>query len=218
MGCFGVTLTMRYNMKKICEIVILTLLLTFITLPENLSACVGKTIVIGAKDTSTVQRMVDEIVALLINERTGTSVKLLSFDNAEACRKAILSSEVDIYVEYTGSALTEVLKVMDTKDDKEVFKLVKKQYKKKFNLIWLSPYGFDHQDGLKSEYKDKGFPAIAAPVVRKDTLKKFPALARLLKKLNGKITNEKLEGMLKSIAGDNYKAVARKFLKDNRLI
>jgi osmoprotectant transport system substrate-binding protein len=207
-------------MKKnsVILIIILILSVTFLSLPKNMEACVGKTIVIGAKDSSTVQRIIDEILALLINERTGTSVKLVNFNTPKDCREAIISAEVDIYVEYTGSALTEVLMITDVKDKESVFEIVKNKYNEKFNLIWLAPYGFDYQEGLKEEYKDKGIPAVAAPIVRKDTLKKFPALARLLKKLSGKISNEKLDELVKKVTGDNFKEVARQFLKDNRLI
>jgi osmoprotectant transport system substrate-binding protein len=205
-------------MKRAVINIIFCIALISLAVPQGALACVGKTIVIGSKDSSVVQRIVDEIVAMLINERTGTSVKLVSFDNAEECRKAIISAEVDIYVEYTGSALTEVLKITDVNDSDTAFKLVKSEYNEKYNLVWLSPYGFDYPQGLQSEYKDKGIPAVAAPVVRKDTLKKFPALARLLKKLTGKITNEKLDALVKSVKGDNFKAIARKFLKENRLI
>ena len=205
-------------MRKISLSVLLSIMFICLLLLNNTYACVGKTIIIGSKDTSTVQRLIDEILALLINERTGTSVKLMQFDSAEKCRAAIISSEVDIYVEYTGSAMTEVLKVSELKEKDAVFNLVKNEYNEKYNLIWLAPYGFDYPDGLKSEFKDKGIPSIAAPIIRKDTLKKFPALARLLTKLTGKISNEELSVLVKSVAGDNYKEIARKFLKENKLI
>ena len=204
--------------NKIFITIILAVSLMFLSMPKSMEACVGKTIVIGAKDSSIVQRIIDEIIALLINERTGTSVKLVSFNNPEDCRRAIISAEVDIYVEYTGSALTEVLEITDITGKESVFDIVKSKYNEKFNLIWLAPYGFDYQNGLKEEYRDKGIPAVAAPIVRKDTLKKFPALARLLKKLSGKISNEKLDELIKKVNDDNFKEIARQFLKDNRLI
>lgn len=205
-------------LKKNVLVAVLLIIITILISPYYSFACVGKTIVIGSKDSSVVQRLMDEIVALLINERTGTSVKIMSFDTPEECRKAIISSEVDMYVEYTGSALTEVLNITEVKDSAVAFDMLKDKYNEKFNLVWLNPYGFEYPDGLKSEYKNKGISATAAPVIRKDTLKKFPALSRLLAKLGGKISNETLASLVKSVEGDNYKAVARKFLKDNKLI
>ncbi len=204
-------------MKKFKVLLALLFTISF-CLPQASMACVGKTIVIGSKDESKTQRMVGEIIAMLIQERTGTSVKLVSYKNAAECRKAILDADIDIYVEYVGSALTEVLKIDNITDEKKAFKTVKDQYKEKFNLVWLASYGFDNPEGLLSKYQGKGIPTAAAPVVRKDTLKKFPALHRLLKKLTGKITNKTLDGLIKKLDGDNYKKIARNFLRSNRLI
>jgi osmoprotectant transport system substrate-binding protein len=55
-------------------------------------------------------------------------------------------------------------------------------------------------------------------VVRKDTLKKFPALARLINKLGGAIDLATMQKLESGVSGGNAKDVARKFLKENRLI
>jgi osmoprotectant transport system substrate-binding protein len=60
--------------------------------------------------------------------------------------------------------------------------------------------------------------AQAAPVVRKDTLKKFPALARLINKLGGAIDASAMQRLEAKAAGENIAAVARQFLKDGQLI
>jgi len=54
--------------------------------------------------------------------------------------------------------------------------------------------------------------------VRKDTLKKFPALARLINKLGGAIDASAMQRLEAKAAGENIAAVARQFLKDGQLI
>jgi len=56
-------------------------------------------------------------------------------------------------------------------------------------------------------------PCEAAPVVRKDTLKKYPALARLLNKLNKKMDEEIMGEMVAQVdSGKKIKEVAGEFL------
>ena len=66
--------------------------------------------------------------------------------------------------------------------------------------------------------RDAGTVAEAAPVVRKDTLKKFPALARLINKLGGSIDDATMAELEKASADGNSREVARNFLKKNRFI
>src|ERR1700739_689375 len=60
------------------------------------------------------------------------------------CQQAILAGRIDTYVEYTGTALTAILKQQVTGNAKKVYEYVPKQYKRRFNLEVVPPLGFDN--------------------------------------------------------------------------
>jgi osmoprotectant transport system substrate-binding protein len=59
------------------------------------------------------------------------------------CQQAILSGRIDLYPEYTGTALTAVLKEQPRHDKQEVYRRVKQGYEIKFGLTLGPPLGFD---------------------------------------------------------------------------
>jgi len=77
------------------------------------------------------------------------------------------------------------------------------------------PFGFSNTESRGDGYT----PEMAAPIVRKDTLNKFPALPRVINKLAGILGNGTMSRLAaESDGGKNAKKVTRKFLKDKRLI
>jgi len=60
------------------------------------------------------------------------------------CHQAILAGRIDVYPEYTGTALTAVLKQLASRDRSEVYQLVKQAYEKQFGLTVGPPLGFDN--------------------------------------------------------------------------
>ena len=61
-----------------------------------------------------------------------------SFDIAgSVIATALEKGEIDLYPEYTGTALLTVLKAEMETDPQAVYETVKKQYKKKWDLVWL---------------------------------------------------------------------------------
>ncbi len=197
---------------KILKLVLLAFLLAPLTLPVPAVACVGKTIVVGALDTPQ-QQLLANMLAVLIGERTGTTVKVVPAATHEAAHQALLKAELDMYVGYTGVAQVKLLGAPPLADQAALYKAVKDRFNQELNLVWLEPFGF-----ADPRLAPSGTVAEAAPVVRKDTLKKFPALARLINKLGGTISLETMQKLEAGVKGDNAKDVARKFLKENRLI
>jgi len=58
--------------------------------------------------------------------------------------QAIISGEIDIYPEYTGTALTTVLKEAPAGSAQEVFERVRTAYRERFGIKWLDPLGFEN--------------------------------------------------------------------------
>ena len=175
-------------------------------------ACVGKTLVVGSLDNPQHQ-VLAHMLSVLISERTGTTVKVVPVDGHTAAHDALLRADLDMYVEYTGVGQVTLLKGEPIADADALYKSVKERYNQELNLIWLKPFGFSDE-----RYAPPGTVADAAPVVRKDTLKKFPALARLINKLGGAIDAATMKELETESTNGNFKDVARRFLKDNRFI
>ena len=190
---------------------LLVLLLTGLAVP-TLHACVGKTLLVGSLEDPQ-QQILSQMLSILISERTGTSIKIVPMAGHAEAHEALLRADLDMYVEYTGIGQVIILKDPPIADADELYKAVKERYNQELNLIWLKPFGFDD-----AKIAPEGTIAEAAPVVRKDTLKKFPALARLINKLGGAIDASTMDKLEKESASGNYKEVARKFLKENRFI
>lgn len=192
----------------------LLVMLTILPLlqPAPASACVGKSLHIGSSGTLQ-QDLLAEILALLISERTGTTVKVERLNSSAAAHEALLKAELDIAVEYTGASQLDVLKGPQINDPQQLFAAVKTRYNEELNLVWLQPFGFSEPRVVATT-----IPAQAAPVVRKDTLKKFPALARLINKLGGTIDAATMQRLEASAGTRNVHDVARDFLKTNHLI
>ncbi|MEW6089224.1 MAG: glycine betaine ABC transporter substrate-binding protein [bacterium] len=97
---------------------------------------------------------------------------------------------------------------------------MRQEYQEKLNLVWLKPFGFESKICKNEDVNKLGLPCLAAPVIRKDTIKKFPALPRLLDKLGGIIDDKAYQELLKKVDKDGEPAhdAARAFLKEKKLI
>ena len=175
-------------------------------------ACVGKTLVVGSL-ANPQHEVLAHMLSVLISERTGTTVKVVPVAGHAEAHEALLRADLDMYVEYTGVGQVTLLKDQPIADADALYKAVKDRYNQELNLVWLKPFGFSDQ-----RYAPEGTVADAAPVVRKDTLKKFPALARLINKLGGAIDMETMKKLESESADSSSRDVARRFLKDNRFI
>ena len=123
-------------------------LVSLLLLP--IASCVRQAnrIVIGSKDF-TEQLVLGEMFAQIIENRTHLPVERRFYlAGTFICQQAILAGRIDIYPEYTGTALTAVLKQQPNQDqpsgDKlDVYQRVKQAYQTKFNLAVGRPLGFN---------------------------------------------------------------------------
>ena len=99
-------------------------------------------IVIGSKNF-TEQLILGEIFTQQIENKTGLPVERRFYlAGTYICQQAILAGRIDIYPEYTGTALTAVLKKSPLNNHQEVYDHVKTEYAKRFNLVVGPPLGF----------------------------------------------------------------------------
>ena len=60
------------------------------------------------------------------------------------CQQALLAGRIDVYVEYTGTALAAILKQNASGDSQAVYEQVKAEYRRKFGLDVMPPLGFNN--------------------------------------------------------------------------
>ncbi|MBC2581005.1 glycine betaine ABC transporter substrate-binding protein [Clostridium sp. DJ247] len=266
-------------------------------------------IVIGSKNFNE-QLILGNILASLIENNTDYKVeRKLNLGGTNIVFDAIKSGDVDMYVDYTGTGLVNIMKQDTISDSNKVYNIVKDYFHKNYKIAWLDPLGFNNTyviavkqetakkynlnnisdlsavsnnlnlgstmeftnrpdgypklkeaynlnfksvkgidgglryssleqnatqvtdafstDGLIEKFNlkllkdDKNFfpPYYAVPLVREDTLEKYPELKPLLSKLAGKISEDEMRKLnYKVDNGADPQKVAEEFLKSKDLI
>ncbi len=116
------------------------------TAPLLLLACCQHRdrIVVGSKNF-TESDLLGEIVAQQIERRTGVRAeRRFHLGGTFVCHEAITSGQIDLYVEYTGTAYTAVLKLPPLKDADSLRRAVAAEYAQRFDLVWGQPFGFNN--------------------------------------------------------------------------
>lgn len=111
-------------------------------------------IAIGTKNF-TEQLILGEMLAQVIEHNAGLPVERRFYlAGSYICHQAILAGRIDMYVEYTGTALTAILKEPPQSDSGKVFQSVREQYRQRFGLEVLSPLGFDNSFAMVMRSED----------------------------------------------------------------
>ncbi|MBD3256740.1 MAG: ABC transporter permease subunit [Candidatus Lokiarchaeota archaeon] len=99
---------------------------------------------IGSKKFSE-QNILGEMMAQMIEHNLDIRVdKRFNLGGTMVCHNAIKGGQIDIYPEYTGTALTAILGFEKVPRELDTFKYISEEYREKFNLIWLRPFGFNN--------------------------------------------------------------------------
>ncbi len=270
----------------------------------------GEKVVVGSKNF-TENEILAEMMAQIVEKNTKIEVeRKINMGGTLVCFEAIKKGQIDLYPEYTGTALMDELKLPVNNNSAEVYDTVSEKFESQFGIKWLKRLGFNNtfalalpaavaqknhiesisdlvpyakgyvlggaqeffnrddaykglikaygltfkgtskmDDSLKyqaiSQNKvqvidafstdgqlkalnlkvlkdDKNFfpPYDAAPIVREDTLKKYPQIEDLLNKLGGLMNDETVQEL--NYKADNQKEsvekVASDFLKEKGLI
>ncbi|MGC2322523.1 MAG: glycine betaine ABC transporter substrate-binding protein [Terriglobales bacterium] len=101
-------------------------------------------IVIGSKNF-TEQLILGELLAQHLEHRTKLQVERRFYlAGSYICQQALIAGRIDMYVEYTGTALTAILKDKPASDHQQVYDRVKQEYTRRFGLETGPPLGFDN--------------------------------------------------------------------------
>ena len=117
------------------------------------------TVRVGSKNF-TEQILVNEMIALLLEDAGYEVERQLDLGGTAIVHEALVNDEIDTYVEYTGTGLLAILNLplpaatpgagasaaaspsaMAGVDP--IYEIVKREYQSRFNLVWLDPLGFN---------------------------------------------------------------------------
>jgi len=111
-------------------------------------------IVVGSKNF-TEQLILGEIIAQQIETQTHLAVERRFYlAGSYICHQAILGGRIDIYPEYTGTALTAILKQKPEGNREAVYQRVKSEYAPRFNLSVGEPFGFNDTFAIEIRGED----------------------------------------------------------------
>jgi osmoprotectant transport system substrate-binding protein len=100
-------------------------------------------VVIGSKNF-TESLMLGELLAQMVEARTQLKVdRRFYLAGTYICQQAMLAGRIDIYPEYTGTALTAILKQKVAGDRAGVYQRVKSEYETHLGLTVSPPFGFN---------------------------------------------------------------------------
>ena len=101
-------------------------------------------IVVGSKNF-TEQVVLGELLAQHLENRTGLTVERRFYlTGSYICHQSLRAGRIDLYVEYTGTALTALLKEKPEGNPREVFARVRQAYAERFGLEVTEPLGFEN--------------------------------------------------------------------------
>jgi osmoprotectant transport system substrate-binding protein len=100
--------------------------------------------VVGAKNF-TEQVILGELVAQEIEAKTGLKVERRFYlAGSYIAQQALASGRIDAYVEYTGTALTAILKQPVEKDPAAVLATITRLYRQRYNVVVAPALGFEN--------------------------------------------------------------------------
>jgi osmoprotectant transport system substrate-binding protein len=103
----------------------------------------AETIKVGSKNF-TEQYILAEMYAAVLENAGFTVERKINLGGTLIAHQALVSGEIDLYPEYTGTALSAVVKGEMSTDADKVYTQVKDFYAKQFNLTWLKPTGINN--------------------------------------------------------------------------
>ena len=110
-----------------------------------LAGCSGRTAIVVGSKNFTEQVVLGEILAQQIERRLGVTVdRRLNLGGTLLAHEALVKGSIDLYPEYTGTALTAILKQAPASEPAAALEAVRAAYRSRWRLEWLAPLGFNN--------------------------------------------------------------------------
>ncbi|HWU37629.1 MAG TPA: glycine betaine ABC transporter substrate-binding protein, partial [Candidatus Acidoferrum sp.] len=110
-------------------------------------------VTVGSK-AFTEQLLVGHMLVLLLEDAGFKVNNKIGLGGTALVHQALVSGEVDTYIEYTGTGLVTILKEPLQEDPGKVYDTVQRLYKERFKATWLKPWGFNNTYALVLRKED----------------------------------------------------------------
>lgn len=162
-----------------------------------------KPVAVGSKNF-TEALLLGELYAQLIEDNGHPVRRRLDLGGTDIAMAALQRGEIDVYPEYTGTALLVVLKAQPAGDAVQQFEYIKSQYQKRWNLTWLDPAPMNNTQALattKAIAAKYGLRTLSDVAVKAPELR-LGAVPEFLKRSDG------LPGLQKAYGGFNFAKIS----------
>jgi osmoprotectant transport system substrate-binding protein len=169
-----------------------------------LPACArfGSNVRVGSKNF-TESILIAEVYAQALEAQGFRVDRRLNLGSTQIALAAIQRGDIDVYPEYTGTALIDVLHMTPPADPKTVYAIVKDGFSQRYGLLWLKPSPMNDSQGL----------ATTVAVAKRSNLSTLSQLSRLAPQLRLATIQEflarpdGLPGLQKAYGGFHFKEV-----------
>lgn len=179
----------------------LGLLAAGLTLP----ACSSQhaAVAVGSKNF-TESLLLGELYAQLIEDNNHPVRRRLDLGGTEIAMAALRRGEIDLYPEYTGTALIVVLKAQRHGDAVQQFEFVKSEYERLYGLTWLDPAPMNNTQALATtrELSAKFGLRTLSDVAAKAPQLRLGAVPEFVKRSDG------LPGLQRAYGGFHFKQIS----------
>lgn len=162
--------TIELTLSRFCYINMKTKIISLFVVLFALMACGDRNTIRIATKPMTEQFILGEMLAQLIEENTGYKVEITKGigGGTSNIHPALIKGDFDLYPEYTGTGWIVVLKQDSFPPRDKLYKILKKEYRDRYDLEWIAPYGFNNAYSL----------AVNQDNAKRYNLKKFSDLAK----------------------------------------
>lgn len=168
-----------------------------------LASCAGHdTLRVGSKNF-TEELILGELYAQTLEHAGLPVTRRFDLGTTDIAMAALARNEIDLYPEYTGTALVDVLHLPPQSDAQRAYATVKAAYAKRFDLVWLAPAPMDDTQALATTQAVAGRYAIGtlSDLALKANEMRLGAVPEFLTRADG------LPGLQKRYGGFHFKAV-----------
>ncbi|WP_040213431.1 glycine betaine ABC transporter substrate-binding protein [Clostridium polynesiense] len=145
------------------KVIVTVLAIVLLSTSVSVYSKKGSTIVVASKNYNE-QLILGNMMATLLEENTNLNIeRRMNLGGSSVTFNAAKAKEVDIYAEYTGVALVNIMKHQAVSDPQETYDIVKDHFEKNYGITWLEPFGFNNtytlavKKDLASKYDLKTF-------------------------------------------------------------
>jgi osmoprotectant transport system substrate-binding protein len=157
---------------------------------------------VGSKNF-TEELVLGELYAQALEHAGLTVTRRFDLGSTDIAMAALQRNEIDLYPEYTGTALVNVLHLPPDSDPRRSYATVKSEYAKRFNLTWLAPAPMNDTQALATTQDVAGRYALGtlSDLAAKASELRLGTVSEFLKRADG------LPGLQKGYGGFRFKAI-----------